>query len=76
MKTTRIVLTVDEEHGDTLRAEALRLGYNSPQNLLLAVLRGDVRVGFTDNRQLVQYLPDMEPINIPPASPGRKKGKQ
>ena len=76
MKTTRIVLTIPEEHGDTLRAEALRLGYISPQNLLLALLRGDVRVGFTDNRQLVQYLPDMEPINIPPAAPGRKKGKQ
>lgn len=76
MKTTRIVLTVEEEHGQSLRAEATRLGYNSPQNLLLAVLRGDVRVGFTDNRQLVQYLPDMEPINIPPAAPGRKKGKQ
>ena len=44
MKTTRIVLTVEEERGQSLRAEATRLGYNSPQNLLLALLRGDVQV--------------------------------
>ena len=71
MKTTRIVLTVEEEHGQSLRAEATRLGYNSLQNLLLAVLRGDVQV-------VSVYLPlhVMKSINIPPASPGRKKGKQ
>lgn len=71
MKTTRIVLTVEEEHGDTLRAEALRLGYISPQNLLLAILRRDVQVVSVE-----LPLHVMEPINIPPASPGRKKGKQ
>ena len=71
MKTTRIALTVEEEHGDTLRAEATRLGYNSPQNLLLAVLRGDVET--TRNDGTIQL---MQPINIPPAAPGRKKGKQ
>ena len=71
MKTTRIVLTVEEEHGDTLRAEATRLGYNSPQNLLLAVLRREVQVASVE-----LPLHVMEPINIPPASPGRKKGKQ
>ena len=71
MKTTRIVLTVEEEHGDTLRAEATRLGYNSPQNLLLALLRGDVQVVSVD-----LPLHVMKSINIPPASPGRKKGKQ
>ena len=71
MKTTRIVLTIPEEHGDKLRAEATRLGYNSLQNLLLAVLRGDVQVVSVDIPLHV-----MEPINIPPASPGRKKGKQ
>ena len=71
MKTTRIVLTVPEEHGNTLRAEALRLGYNSPQNLLLAVLRGDVQVVSVD-----LPLHVMKSINIPPASPGRKKGNQ
>jgi hypothetical protein len=71
MKTTRIVLTIPEEHGDTLRAEALRLGYNSPQNLLLAVLRGDVEVA-----NAATALQLMQPINIPPASPGRKKGTQ
>jgi hypothetical protein len=71
MKTTRIVLTVEEEHGQSLRAEATRLGYNSPQNLLLAVLRGDVEVVSVD-----LPLHVMKSINIPPASPGRKKGKQ
>lgn len=71
MKTTRIVLTVEEEHGQSLRAEALRLGYNSPQNLLLALLRGDVQVVSVD-----LPLHVMKSINIPPASPGRKKGKQ
>ena len=71
MKTTRIVLTIPEEHGDKLRAEALRLGYNSPQNLLLAVLRGGVQVVSVDIPLHV-----MKSINIPPASPGRKKGKQ
>ena len=71
MKTTRIVLTVEEEHGQSLRAEARRLGYNSPQNLLLAVLRGDVEVVSVD-----LPLHVMKSINIPPASPGRKKGKQ
>ena len=71
MKTTRIVLTIPEEQGQALRAEALRLGYISPQNLLLAVLRGDVQVVSVDIPLHV-----MEPINIPPASPGRKKGKQ
>ena len=71
MKTTRIVLTVEEEHGDTLRAEATRLGYNSPQNLMLALLRGDVQVVSVDLPLRV-----MKSINIPPAAPGRKKGKQ
>ncbi len=71
MKTTRIVLTVEEEHGQSLRAEALRLGYNSPQNLLLAILRRDVQVVSVE-----LPLHVMEPINIPPAAPGRKKGKQ
>ena len=71
MKTTRIVLTIPEEHGGTLRAEALRLGYNSPQNLLLAVLRREVQVVSVE-----LPLHVMEPINIPPAAPGRKKGKQ
>ena len=71
MKTTRIVLTVEEEHGQALRAEATRLGYNSLQNLLLAVLRGDVQVVSVE-----LPLHVMEPINIPPAAPGRKKGKQ
>lgn len=71
MKTTRIVLTVEEEHGQSLRAEATRLGYNSPQNLLLALLRGDVQVVSVD-----LPLHVMKSINIPPASPGRKKGKQ
>jgi hypothetical protein len=71
MKTTRIVLTVEEEHGQSLRAEATRLGYNSLQNLLLAVLRGDVQVVSVD-----LPLHVMKSINIPPASPGRKKGKQ
>ena len=71
MKTTRIVLTIPEEHGDALRAEATRLGYNSPQNLLLALLRGEVET--TRNDGAIQL---MEPINIPPAAPGRKKGKQ
>ncbi len=71
MKTTRIVLTVEEEHGDTLRAEATRLGYNSPQNLLLAILRREVQVVSVDHPLHV-----MKPINIPPAAPGRKKGKQ
>ncbi len=71
MKTTRIVLTVPEEHGDTLRAEATRLRYNSPQNLLLAVLRGDVQVVSVDIPLHV-----MKSINIPPAAPGRKKGTQ
>ena len=71
MKTTRIVLTVEEEHGQSLRAEATRLGYNSPQNLLLALLRGDVQVVSVD-----LPLHVMQPINIPPAAPGRKKGKQ
>jgi hypothetical protein len=71
MKTTRIVLTIPEEQGDKLRAEARRLGYNSPQNLLLAVLRGDVQVVSVD-----LPLHVMKSINIPPASPGRKKGKQ
>ena len=54
-----------------MRAEATRLGYNSPQNLLLAVLRGDVQVVSVD-----LPLHVMKSINIPPASPGRKKGKQ
>jgi hypothetical protein len=71
MKTTRIVLTIPEEHGGTLRAEARRLQYDSPQNLLLAVLRGDVQVVSVD-----LPLHVMKSINIPPASPGRKKGKQ
>ena len=71
MKTTRIVLTIPEEHGDELRAEALRLGYISPQNLLLALLRGDVQVVSVD-----LPLHVMKSINIPPASPGRKKGAQ
>ena len=71
MKTTRIVLTIPEEHGDTLRAEARRLEYDSPQNLLLAVLRGDVQVVSVE---LPRHV--MEPINIPPAAPGRKKGTQ
>jgi len=71
MKTTRIVLTIPEERGNTLRAEALRLGYNSPQNLLLAFLRGDVQVVSVE-----PPLHAMQPINIPPAAPGRKKGKQ
>ena len=71
MKTTRIVLTVEEEHGQALRAEARRLGYISLQNLLLAVLRGDVQVVSVD-----LPLHVMKSINIPPASPGRKKGKQ
>lgn len=71
MKTTRIVLTIPEERGNTLRAEATRLGYNSPQNLLLAVLRGDVEVA-----NAATALQLMQPINIPPALPGRKKGKQ
>ena len=70
MKTTRIVLTVEEEHGQALRAEALRLGYNSPQNLLLALLRGEVET--TRNDGAIQL---MKSINIPPAAPGRKKGK-
>ena len=71
MKTTRIVLTIPEEHGGALRAEALRLGYNSPQNLLLAILRRDVQVVSVDLPLRV-----MKSINIPPAAPGRKKGKQ
>ena len=71
MKTPRIVLTIPEEQGDKLRAEARRLGYNSPQNLLLALLRGEVET--TRNDGAIQL---MEPINIPPAAPGRKKGKQ
>ena len=71
MKTTRIVLTIPEERGNTLRAEATRLGYNSPQNLLLALLRGDVQVVSVD-----LPLHVMKSINIPPASPGRKKGAQ
>ena len=71
MKTTRIVLTIPEEHGQAMRAEATRLGYNSLQNLLLAVLRGDVEVVSVD-----LPLHVMKSINIPPASPGRKKGKQ
>ena len=71
MKTTRIVLTVEEEHGQSLRAEATRLGYNSLQNLLLAVLRGDVQVVSVD-----LPLHVMKSINIPPAAPGRKKGKK
>ena len=71
MKTTRIVLTVEEEHGQSLRAEATRLGYNSLQNLLLALLRWDVQVVSVD-----LPLHVMKSINIPPASPGRKKGKQ
>ena len=71
MKTTRIVLTIPEDHGDAMRAEALRLGYNSPQNLLLAFLRGEVETARNDGA--IQL---MQPINIPPASPGRKKGKQ
>ena len=71
MKTTRIVLTIPGEHGQALRAEALRLGYISPQNLLLAILRRDVQVVSVE-----LPLHVMEPINIPPASPGRKKGKQ
>ena len=71
MKTTRIVLTVEEEHGQSLRAEATRLGYNSPQNLLLAVLRGDVQVVSVE-----LPLHVMKSINIPPAAPGRKKGTQ
>ena len=54
-----------------MRAEALRLGYNSPQNLLLAILRRDVQVVSVE-----LPLHVMEPINIPPAAPGRKKGKQ
>ncbi len=71
MKTTRIVLTIPEEQGQALRAEARRLEYDSPQNLLLALLRGDVEVAnAATSLQLIQ------PINIPPASPGRKKGKQ
>lgn len=70
MKTTRIVLTVEEEYGQAMRAEALRLGYNSPQNLLLAVLRGDVQVVSVE-----LPLHVMKSINIPPAAPGRKKGK-
>ncbi len=71
MKTTRIVLTIPEERGDAMRAEARRLGYNSPQNLLLAVLRGDVQVVSVE-----PPLHAMKSINIPPAAPGRKKGKQ
>ena len=71
MKTTRIVLTVEEEHGQSLRAEATRLGYNSLQNLLLAVLRGDVQVVSVE-----LPLHVMKSINIPPAAPGRKKGTQ
>ena len=71
MKTTRIVLTIPEEHGGALRAEATRLGYNSPQNLLLGVLRGDVEVA-----NAATALQLMQPINIPPAAPGRKKGTQ
>lgn len=71
MKTTRIVLTIPEEQGDKLRAEARRLGYNSPQNLLLAFLRGEVET--TRNDGTIQL---MQPINIPPAAPGRKKGKK
>lgn len=71
MKTTRIVLTIPEDHDGALRAEATRLGYNSPQNLLLALLRGDVQVVSVD-----LPLHVMKSINIPPASPGRKKGKQ
>ena len=57
--------------GQALRAEARRLEYDSPQNLLLALLRGDVQVVSVD-----LPLHVMKSINIPPASPGRKKGKQ
>lgn len=71
MKTTRIVLTIPEEQGQALRAEARRLEYDSPQNLLLALLRGDVQVVSVD-----LPLHVMKSINIPPAAPGRKKGKQ
>ncbi len=71
MKTTRIVLTIPEEHGNALRAEATRLGYISPQNLLLAFLRGEAQIVSVE---LPRHV--MQPINIPPAAPGRKKGKQ
>jgi hypothetical protein len=76
MKTTRIVLTIPEEHGQALRAEATRLGYNSPQNLLLDVLRGDVYIAEEVDTLAAMAMNWMRPINIPPAAPGRKKGKQ
>jgi len=72
MKTTRIVLTIPEEHGQALRAEATRLGYNSPQNLIYALLRGDVQQDWS----AMGATQVMKSINIPPAAPGRKKGAQ
>ena len=76
MKTTRIVLTIPEEHGDTLRAEALRLGYNSPQNLIYALLRGEVELDWDSRMAVMCVTQVMKSINIPPAAPGRKKGTQ
>ncbi len=76
MKTTRIVLTIPEEHGDALRAEARRLRYDSPQNLIYALLRGEVELDWDSRMAVMCATQVMKSINIPPATPGRKKGKQ